>query len=76
MESSFSSALAPAEIEPTEPAPPPSPHNEPDNQLPVAAKKPRHRHTVAQLQKLNELYELNSNPPLQDRIELAQQLNL
>ncbi|PFH52300.1 hypothetical protein AMATHDRAFT_57354 [Amanita thiersii Skay4041] len=39
-------------------------------------KKPRHRHTPAQLAALNELYEKNEHPPLELRISLAGRLGM
>jgi hypothetical protein len=65
MESSFSSL--PAELEPPSPT-------LPDKK--IVAKKPRHRHTNYQLTELNKLYEKNSNPPLQERVDLAQHLGM
>lgn len=76
MESSFSSVLVPAETENAESAPPLSPQNEPDDSKQAVAKKPRHRHTPFQLTELNKLYEVNSNPPLQERLELAEKLGM
>jgi len=43
---------------------------------PKAAKKPRNRHSPYQLAALNELYEQNDHPPLQDRIALAERISM
>lgn len=37
-------------------------------------KKPRVRHTEAQLAALNDLYEANEHPPLEERAALAEDL--
>ncbi|KAF8624219.1 hypothetical protein AX15_005985 [Amanita polypyramis BW_CC] len=39
-------------------------------------KKPRHRHSPAQLAALNELFEKNEHPSLEQRIALAEQLGM
>lgn len=39
-------------------------------------KKPRHRHSPAQLAALNELYEQNEHPPLDLRSSLADRLGM
>jgi hypothetical protein len=39
-------------------------------------KKPRHRHTPAQLASLNELYEKTEHPSLEQRVSLAEQLGM
>ncbi|KAI0673747.1 hypothetical protein C8Q78DRAFT_968884 [Trametes maxima] len=39
-------------------------------------KKPRHRHSASQLAALNELYEKNEHPSLEDRTALAQRLGM
>ncbi|KAG2138701.1 uncharacterized protein EDB93DRAFT_713678 [Suillus bovinus] len=41
-----------------------------------SAKKPRHRHSPNQLAALNELYEKNEHPSLDDRTELAEKLGM
>ncbi|KIY46303.1 homeobox-domain-containing protein [Fistulina hepatica ATCC 64428] len=40
------------------------------------AKKPRHRHSPAQIAALNELYEKNDHPELKARTELAEQIGM
>jgi hypothetical protein len=65
METSFSSFSTLPELDP------PSPQ-----QLDNKSKKPRHRHTPYQLQKLNELYDKNDHPPLQERADLADRLGM
>jgi len=42
----------------------------------ASAKKSRHRHRPDQLQALNELYEKNEHPSLDDRSELAERLGM
>ncbi|KAG2155691.1 hypothetical protein DEU56DRAFT_768682 [Suillus clintonianus] len=42
----------------------------------TATKKPRHRHSPNQLAALNELYEKNEHPSLDDRTELAEKLGM
>ncbi|OAX42103.1 hypothetical protein K503DRAFT_854204 [Rhizopogon vinicolor AM-OR11-026] len=42
----------------------------------TSAKKPRHRHSPTQLAALNELYEKNEHPSLDDRNELAEKLGM
>jgi hypothetical protein len=39
-------------------------------------KKPRHRHSPHQLAALNELFELNEHPPLEQRSALAERLGM
>ncbi|KAI0783406.1 hypothetical protein C8Q75DRAFT_810990 [Abortiporus biennis] len=39
-------------------------------------KKPRHRHSALQLAALNELYDKNEHPPLEDRTSLAERLGM
>ncbi|TFK56800.1 hypothetical protein OE88DRAFT_1689991 [Heliocybe sulcata] len=39
-------------------------------------KKPRHRHSAVQLAALNELYDKNEHPPLEDRTSLAKRLGM
>lgn len=39
-------------------------------------KKPRHRHSAYQLAALNELYDKDEHPPLEDRTELAERLGM
>jgi Homeodomain len=39
-------------------------------------KKPRHRHSTFQLAALNELYERNEHPSLDDRTSLAEKLEM
>ncbi|KAH7927244.1 hypothetical protein BV22DRAFT_1111180 [Leucogyrophana mollusca] len=41
-----------------------------------APKKPRHRHSPAQLAALNELFDKNDHPSLDDRSELAEKLGM
>lgn len=40
------------------------------------SKKPRHRHSLAQLAALNELFEKNEHPSLDERVELAEKLGM
>lgn len=40
------------------------------------AKKPRHRHSAHQLALLNELYDRDEHPPLDDRTQLAERLGM
>jgi hypothetical protein len=42
----------------------------------TSGKKPRHRHSPTQLAALNELYEKNEHPSLDDRNELAEKLGM
>lgn len=42
----------------------------------ASAKKPRHRHSPKQLEALNELYDKNEHPSLDDRTELAEKLGM
>jgi hypothetical protein len=46
------------------------------NPDPKATKKPRNRHSPYQLAALNELYEQNDHPPLQDRVALAERISM
>jgi hypothetical protein len=39
-------------------------------------KKPRHRHSASQLAALNELYDRNEHPSLDQRTTLAEQLGM
>ena len=39
-------------------------------------KKPRHRHSPAQLAALNELFDQNDHPPLEQRTALAEHLRM
>ncbi|EIW87142.1 hypothetical protein CONPUDRAFT_69445 [Coniophora puteana RWD-64-598 SS2] len=41
-----------------------------------SSKKPRHRHSPAQLAALNELFDQNEHPSLEDRTELAERLGM
>jgi len=43
---------------------------------PKTTKKPRNRHSPYQLAALNELYEQNDHPPLQERIALAERISM
>lgn len=43
---------------------------------PKTTKKPRNRHSPYQLAALNELYEQNDHPPLQDRKTLAERISM
>jgi hypothetical protein len=51
---------------------------EPNDQdsLKERSKKPRHRHSAFQLAALNELYERNEHPSLDDRTTLAEKLGM
>jgi len=49
------------------------PHIDPLTERP---KKPRHRHSAAQLAALNELYERNEHPSLDERTSLAEKLGM
>ena len=40
------------------------------------SKKPRHRHSPQQLQLLNELYDRDEHPSLDDRTQLAERLGM
>ncbi|KAG2149481.1 hypothetical protein BD769DRAFT_1659037 [Suillus cothurnatus] len=42
----------------------------------TSAKKPRHRHSPTQLAALNELYDKNEHPSLDDRTDLAEKLGI
>lgn len=60
------------------PAPPNEKLNEPtatDNRK-DKPKKPRHRHSAYQLAALNELYDKNEHPPLEERTALAERLSM
>ncbi|KAM6498623.1 homeodomain transcription factor [Amanita muscaria] len=48
----------------------------PDTTKPLSQKKPRHRHTPAQLAALNELFEKSEHPALEQRISLAERLGM
>ena len=39
-------------------------------------KKPRHRHSAHQLAALNDLYDKDEHPPLEERTSLAQRLGM
>lgn len=39
-------------------------------------KKPRHRHSAFQLAALNELYDRDEHPPLEERTSLAERLGM
>ncbi len=39
-------------------------------------KKPRHRHSAFQLAALNELYDKDEHPPLEERTSLAERLGM
>jgi len=51
---------------PQEPAPSPA----------ASQKKPRHRHAPHQLAALNELFDQNEHPPLEQRTALAERLGM
>ena len=42
----------------------------------AACKKPRHRHSPPQLAALNELFDQNEHPPLEQRTALAERLGM
>lgn len=65
MEPAFSSFHAEAD------EPPQQPTQSKDKQ-----KKPRHRHTAVQLAALNELYDKNEHPSLDERTTLAERLGM
>ena len=51
-------------------------HNDPDNPDKASSKKPRHRHSPVQLAALNELFDRNEHPSLEERTELAEKLGM
>jgi len=51
-------------------------HHSPTDPLSERPKKPRHRHSAAQLAALNELYERNEHPSLDERTSLAEKLRM
>ncbi|KAF9567851.1 homeobox-domain-containing protein [Agrocybe pediades] len=51
-------------------------HNTGQPQPPQQNKKPRHRHSPHQLTALNELFEQNEHPPLEERSALAERLGM
>ncbi|KAG8219413.1 fumble-domain-containing protein [Butyriboletus roseoflavus] len=51
------------------------PHD-PDNPDKTSSKKPRHRHSPVQLAALNELFDRNEHPSLEERTELAERLGM
>lgn len=53
------------------PQPSPSYHDPKDK-----PKKPRHRHSAFQLAALNELYDRDEHPPLEERTSLAERLGM
>ena len=50
--------------------------HDPDSADKSSSKKPRHRHSPVQLAALNELFERNEHPALEERTELAQRLGM
>lgn len=51
-------------------------HHDPDNPDKSSSKKPRHRHSPVQLAALNELFDRNEHPSLDERTELAEKLGM
>ncbi|KAF8559934.1 hypothetical protein OG21DRAFT_1479804 [Imleria badia] len=51
-------------------------HSDPDNPDKSSSKKPRHRHSPVQLAALNELFDRNEHPSLEERTELAEKLGM
>ncbi|KAI9454838.1 homeobox-domain-containing protein [Russula earlei] len=51
-------------------------HHSPIESLKEKPKKPRHRHSAIQLAALNELYDRNEHPSLDDRTSLAEKLGM
>ena len=51
-------------------------HHSQTDPLSERPKKPRHRHSAAQLAALNELYERNEHPSLDERTSLAEKLRM
>ncbi|KAF8433520.1 hypothetical protein L210DRAFT_3649652 [Boletus edulis BED1] len=47
-----------------------------DNSDKTSSKKPRHRHSPVQLAALNELFDRNEHPSLEERTELAEKLGM
>lgn len=65
----------------TWPFPPAMPHDKPvdthsQSDHKDKPKKPRHRHSAFQLAALNELYDKNEHPPLDERTALAERLGM
>ncbi|OCH95664.1 homeobox-domain-containing protein [Obba rivulosa] len=57
-------------------APPTSKHLSPSQDRKDQPKKPRHRHSAFQLAALNELYDKNEHPSLEERTALAERLGM
>jgi hypothetical protein len=53
-----------------------SEHHSPIESLKERQKKPRHRHSAYQLAALNQLYERNEHPSLDDRTNLAEKIGM
>lgn len=53
-----------------------SDRHDPDNADKPSSKKPRHRHSPVQLAALNELFDRNEHPSLEERTELAERLGM
>jgi hypothetical protein len=51
-------------------------HPPPSDSLRERQKKPRHRHSAFQLAALNQLYERNEHPSLDDRTNLAEKIGM
>ncbi len=51
-------------------------HPTPFDSLKERHKKPRHRHSAFQLAALNQLYECNEHPSLDDRTNLAENIGM
>lgn len=51
-------------------------HHDADNPDKATSKKPRHRHSPGQLAALNELFDRNEHPSLDERTELAERLGM
>jgi hypothetical protein len=51
-------------------------HHSPLDSLKERQKKPRHRHSASQLAALNQLYERNEHPSLDDRTNLAEKIGM
>jgi hypothetical protein len=51
-------------------------HHSNSDPLKERPKKPRHRHSASQLAALNELYERNEHPSLDERTSLAEKLGM
>ena len=54
----------------------PTDHHSQTDSSKERTKKPRHRHSAFQLAALNELYERNEHPSLDDRTTLAENLGM